>query len=100
LLCLIRFGISQVILVFAMDSRQCWQGRAIDKQNVTDIKACYIQLIIKGNIMVRRNKRAQKIRRVQQAGFESLYVRRDPLLTWGCSPFLFTFSSDVTLPRE
>jgi hypothetical protein len=62
LLRFIRFGVNQVILVFTMDSWQCWQGRAIDKENVTGIKAGYIQLLIKGNMMIRRNKRAQKIR--------------------------------------
>ena len=96
----IRFGVKQVILVFAMDSWQCRQGRAIDKENVTGIKARYIQLLIKGNMMVRRNKRTQKIRRVQQTGFKCLYIRCYPLLMRDCSLILFPFSGDVTLPCE
>jgi hypothetical protein len=100
LLAFIRFGIDQVILVFAMDSWQCRQGHAIDQENVAGIKAGYIQLIIKENIMVRRKKRAQKIRRVQQTGFKCLYMRCYSLLTQSCSLFLFQFCGDVTIPRE
>ncbi len=59
-----------------------------------------IKGVFERDIIVGRNENAQKVRRVKQTGFKGFQARRDPLLEWGCSLFLFTFASDVTLPRE
>ncbi len=50
--------------------------------------------------MVRRNKRAQKIRRVQQTWFKCLYVGRYSLLMRGYPFFMLLFIADLKRPCE